>query len=110
MSDAALADFLAAAQFWETPSRFGLTIESSREVSLAPVAADLDLATYKAKVNGVPGFGPLAGVLLNRQKMDAVWDLIVDPDSAELEPGSGGKPMSLLVIAAVRSVARPSRR
>jgi hypothetical protein len=50
-----LSDFLSAARYWETPKKFGLTIESHREVSLEPrQIPDLDMKEYKLRITGVP--------------------------------------------------------
>lgn len=81
LQDAHLADFLSAARYWETPSKYGLTIESSREKSLMPSKyPDLDFGSYKAIVTGAPGLGPSAESWLNKVRMQGLWDFVVDPD------------------------------
>ena len=85
LQDAQLRDFLSAAQYWEAPSKYGLTIESSREMSLELLAPkkypDLDLRSYKATVKG-PLASPVLNSWVDTVKMQGIWDFIVDPDGA----------------------------
>jgi hypothetical protein len=60
-----------------------LTIESNRENSLAPVKyPDLDLEAYKAAVTRARGIEFILTTLLDKFKMRALWDFVVDPDGA----------------------------
>lgn len=76
-----LSDFLSASRYWENPRQFGVTIESSREVSLEPAEfPDLDFESYKALVTGDPSLGVQVHAWLNAVKMTGLWDFVVDPD------------------------------
>jgi phosphatidylserine/phosphatidylglycerophosphate/cardiolipin synthase-like enzyme len=87
LQDAQLNDFLSAARYWETPDKFGLTIESnfenSRSNSLGPTKyPDLDINSYKGALLGSAGMGLLVGPLLDQLKMEGLWNFVVDPDGA----------------------------
>jgi phosphatidylserine/phosphatidylglycerophosphate/cardiolipin synthase-like enzyme len=76
-----LTDFLSAVKYWESPSQYGLTIESSREKSLAPIEfPDLDFASYKAMVTGAPMSDKRLMLWIEALKMTGLWDHVVDPD------------------------------
>ncbi len=84
IQDNELNDFLSAAKFWEFPDRYGLTIENNRNANLAPSQyLDLDLAKFQDYLKAHPDGNPLDAVfpsLLEKLKMDGLWNFVVDPD------------------------------
>ena len=83
LQDADLRDFLSASKYWEAPATYGLTITNNRQGSLEPRRyPDLDLASYKARVTGAPGFGTQVAGWVDSLKMSGMWDFIVDPDGS----------------------------
>lgn len=76
-----LTDFISAAKYWENPSLYGLAIENNRMNSLEPRKhPDLNLQSYKAKVTAQPGIDPAISSLIDRLKMDGIWNMVVDPE------------------------------
>jgi hypothetical protein len=81
LQDKDLVDFMMAARYWEDPIKYGLALEDNRTNPLAPSRnPDLDLATYKAQIAGEPLIDVAVLSLLDKVKMDGLWDLVVDPD------------------------------
>lgn len=89
LQDRDLEDFLSACRYWEDPDRFGMAIENSKQVLFRPTKyPDMDAATYAAKITSDPATPALASdpgkpfikSFIERQKMDALWNLVVDPD------------------------------
>lgn len=89
LQDRDVEDFLSACKYWEQPDQYGLAIENSKLTPFRPVKyPDLDTAAYAdqlTKDKSAPVFTSDPGAtfiktFIAKNKMDALWDLVVDPD------------------------------
>lgn len=89
LQDRDLDDFLSACKYWEDPSTYGLAIENSKKTDFRPSKfPDLDSAGFVSKVVNDPASPKLASEpeksffsnFISKHKMDAMWNLVVDPD------------------------------
>jgi len=89
LQDSELEEFMSASRYWEDPEKFGMPIENSKQTPFRPAKfPDMDAPTYAAKIASDPTAPALANdpgkpfvrSFVERQKMNAVWNLVVDPD------------------------------
>lgn len=91
LQDKDVDDFLSACKYWEDPSTYGLAIENSKQTDFKPSKfPDLDATAYVNKLTNDPSAPNLAKdpeqtffkTLVQKHQMQAMWDMVVDPDGS----------------------------
>jgi len=89
LQDNDVDDFLSACRYWEKPDTYGMAIENSKQTSFQPAKyPDLNASQYADKVTNDKSAPVLTNdpgksfikTFIEKQKMDALWSLVVDPD------------------------------
>ena len=91
LQDRDLDDFLSACKYWEDPPTYGMAIENSKQTDFRPSKyPDLDAAAYANNVTNNPSVPRVTTEpeksffkrFIEKNKMDAMWNLVVDPDGS----------------------------
>jgi phosphatidylserine/phosphatidylglycerophosphate/cardiolipin synthase-like enzyme len=81
LQDNDVDDFLSACKYWAKPDDYGMAIENSKHINFQPSKnPDLDATQLADKIVANEPEKSFIKGFIQKHKMDALWNLVVDPD------------------------------